>query len=236
MHKLYSRRPSPAMVIALVALFASLGGVGYAATKVGSKQIANNSIKSADVRNNSIAGKDVRNNSLTGKDVKGLTGADINESKLGSVPTATLAEGAVNAGRASSAGSVDGVFRSGLVKLARGQDKALVTRGQFSLRAVCSDSGGNSVGALLVKNVGTAAAVLHNNYNDSYNPPETLAPGAELDGFYQVETAQGDPYYYGGYYNMFSVVGPDGTALEGHGSIGAEVLGSDCVFNLVLFG
>lgn len=46
---LLSRRPSASMVVALIALFAALGGVGYAATalpanSVGTKQIKNNAV------------------------------------------------------------------------------------------------------------------------------------------------------------------------------------------------
>ena len=44
------RRPSPALVISLIALFVSLGGSGYAAL--------------------TISGKNIKNESITGKDVK----------------------------------------------------------------------------------------------------------------------------------------------------------------------
>jgi hypothetical protein len=37
-------------VISVLALFIALGGVGYAATTIGSKQIANNSVASQDLR------------------------------------------------------------------------------------------------------------------------------------------------------------------------------------------
>jgi hypothetical protein len=50
-----------ANVIALIALFVALGGTSYAAIKIGSKQIKNNSIKSVDVKNNSIKSADIRN-------------------------------------------------------------------------------------------------------------------------------------------------------------------------------
>ncbi len=38
------RRPTPAMVVSLIALFVALGGTGYAAATIGSAQIKNNSI------------------------------------------------------------------------------------------------------------------------------------------------------------------------------------------------
>jgi hypothetical protein len=87
-------RPSPAMAVALLALFVSMGGVGYAAAKIGSAQIKNNSVRGKDIRNSTILGKDVKNSGLTGKDVKAdsLTGNDILESSLGQVPSAKSAD------------------------------------------------------------------------------------------------------------------------------------------------
>ena len=79
--------PSPAMAVALLALFVALGGVSYgiATNSIGSSQIANNSIRGKDIRNNTVASADLRNSGVTGEDVKNnsLTGADVNESKLG---------------------------------------------------------------------------------------------------------------------------------------------------------
>jgi hypothetical protein len=46
-------------VIALCALFVALGGTSYAVTKIGSKQIRNNSVRSADIKNRTIRSKDI---------------------------------------------------------------------------------------------------------------------------------------------------------------------------------
>src|SRR4051794_22558658 len=59
------QRPSPAMVVALVALFVAMGGVGYAAFKlpknsVGSKQIKKNAVNSSKVANNSLLAGDFK--------------------------------------------------------------------------------------------------------------------------------------------------------------------------------
>jgi hypothetical protein len=53
------RQPSPATVISLIALFVSLSGVSYAAVKIGSSQIKDNSIQSKDIKNKTIALKDL---------------------------------------------------------------------------------------------------------------------------------------------------------------------------------
>jgi hypothetical protein len=84
MRRLTPRRPSPALVVALVALFVSLGGGAYAALHITSRDIANNTIRSIDVKNGSLTGKDVKNNSLGGTDVI--------ESKLGKVRKAGNAD------------------------------------------------------------------------------------------------------------------------------------------------
>src|SRR5215211_4721809 len=88
-------RPSPAMLVALLALFVALGGVGYAAATIGSGDIINNSIKSKDIKNRTIRGKDVRRN--------GLGGGVIKESSLGQVPDAAHADSADNATHANNA-------------------------------------------------------------------------------------------------------------------------------------
>ena len=64
------RRPSPAMVVELMRLFVALGGSSYAALKVGSKQIVNNSVRSKDIRNNQVSTRDVKNGSLLSQDFK----------------------------------------------------------------------------------------------------------------------------------------------------------------------
>jgi hypothetical protein len=125
-----SRLPSPALVIACIALFVSLGGVSYGLVtgSVDSREIKNNSVRSADVLNNNLRSKDVRNNTLRTFDIRNnevrgfdirnstirgrevafdtLTGADVSEASLGKVPSATTADSATTAG---SAGSVGGV-------------------------------------------------------------------------------------------------------------------------------
>jgi hypothetical protein len=58
-------------VVATLALFVALGGTSYAVTKIGSKEIRNNSVRSKDIRNNDVRSRDIRNHSLLAKDFKG---------------------------------------------------------------------------------------------------------------------------------------------------------------------
>jgi hypothetical protein len=77
--KFPTRRPSPALVVACLALFVALSGVGYAAATIGSAQIKNNSVKSADIKNGGIASKDLSSSTISAlqgqKGEKGDTGA-----------------------------------------------------------------------------------------------------------------------------------------------------------------
>jgi hypothetical protein len=95
MSRIAIRRPSAALVVATVALFVALGGVGYAAATIGSAAIVDNSIRSKDVRNENLRGKDVRANTLKGD--------DIDESSLGQVPSAASADSAATAANATNA-------------------------------------------------------------------------------------------------------------------------------------
>jgi hypothetical protein len=102
-------RPSPALVISLVALFVSLGGVGFAAVTITGKNVKNSSLTGKDVKNSSLTGSDVKNSSLTGSDIKNnkLTGSDVLESSLGKVPSAGRADSAGTADNATNAGNAN---------------------------------------------------------------------------------------------------------------------------------
>ena len=73
MFKHTTSRVSPATVIASIALFASLGGVGYAAATIGSAQIKNNSVQGKDIKNGTIKSPDIAQG--TRNALKGQTGA-----------------------------------------------------------------------------------------------------------------------------------------------------------------
>lgn len=85
-------RPSPALVIAVVALICALTGTAYAAlgkNSVGSRQLKSKAVTTGKIANNAVNGAKVAKGSLTGD--------DINIGALGTVPTATSAASAANA-------------------------------------------------------------------------------------------------------------------------------------------
>ncbi len=85
MKRIRLQRPSPALIISVVALFISMGGVSYG--------LATGSIDGREIKNSTIRGPDVRNSTLTGADIRNnaVTGADVRESSLGRVPIAGAA-------------------------------------------------------------------------------------------------------------------------------------------------
>jgi hypothetical protein len=72
-------RPSPAMAVALVALFVALGGTGYAVARIDGRQLRNATVSGAKLRKNTLGGREVR------------------ESRLGRVPRAARADTAARA-------------------------------------------------------------------------------------------------------------------------------------------
>jgi hypothetical protein len=181
MSRIKHYRPSPAMVVALIALFVSMGGVSYGVATgsidsreiknntVRSKDIRNNQVSSADVRNNSVRGRDVRNSTLTGADVGNdkLTGSDILESSLGTVPSANTANTASLAGLA---GNLLGFVHTSPVKQNYGgPDKDLFSLNGFRFFLHAEANGPDGDCAVYVKNetAGDNAGV------DSDDGPET---------------------------------------------------------------
>ena len=126
MKSLLRRRPSPALIIAVIALFISLSGVSYGVATgfIDSREIQNNQVRSVDIRNNEIRTKDLRNNEIRGIDIRNSTiqsrdiainavrGEDVKEDTLQKVPSALLADSATTASTATNADSVGGVAMS----------------------------------------------------------------------------------------------------------------------------
>jgi hypothetical protein len=103
MPRMSKLRPSPAMVVALVALFVALGGSAYALVVTG-----------ANVKNGSLTGVDFKPRSLHGSKLRAdsIGGGSIKESTLG--PVQALAHQAVvtGAGVVARQRGVTGVMRT----------------------------------------------------------------------------------------------------------------------------
>jgi hypothetical protein len=110
MSRLLSRRPSPAMIVATLALFVALGGSAYSAAKIGGRDIKTGAVGSRAIANNSIRSSDIRNGVVQSGDVKddSLTNADIDNTTLRAASAAT-ADKATSATSAGNASTLDGL-------------------------------------------------------------------------------------------------------------------------------
>src|SRR3954453_2263909 len=135
------RVPSPAMAVALVALFVALGGTGYAVSaipkdSVGSPQLRDPAVKEADLGTKAVGTGKVADQAITREKLApgavsgdrvgpdALSGAQIDESTLGRVPSAqdaahaTAAERGGLAARAARAGNADSATHADRAALA----------------------------------------------------------------------------------------------------------------------
>lgn len=82
--------PSPAMLVALMALFVALSGSAYAAKKINAKDIRTGAVGTRAVKNRALTSLDIRRDSLGGATIREerLNAAKINVRGLKTVPSA----------------------------------------------------------------------------------------------------------------------------------------------------
>jgi hypothetical protein len=148
---LLARRPSPALVIALIALFVSLSGASYGVATgfIDSREIKNNEVRSLDIRNNEIRTRDLRNNEVRGIDIRNstvqsrdialnaVTGDDVKEDTLQKVPSAMLADTATSAATATEVGGIE-MQRIAFTGDAGGSFTEILNFGGLRLEARCA--------------------------------------------------------------------------------------------------
>jgi hypothetical protein len=224
---LLRRRPSPALVIACIALFVSLGGVSYGVATgfIDSREIQNNTIRSKDVRNSTVRTEDIRNNEVRGFDIRNssiqgrdvafntLTGADIEESSLGKVPAATAADSA-------AALSVLKTFAPRT--LAEGAAPvALLTHGSLTLSAACVDVAGSTAARLRVQTTEAGSAGSGAPTIDPVSGAVTVAELVDAPG--SPRSAAASPVF---------ASAPSGKALSGDFGLVADASGAgSCQFS-----
>ena len=94
--KRFARMPSPAMVVACLALFVALSGVSYAVATIGSDDIINGSIRNRDFKDGTLRGNEAKPDGFGPNAIKEqvLDSSKLNAAKIGKVPGAALADGA----------------------------------------------------------------------------------------------------------------------------------------------
>ena len=82
-----AKMPSPAMVVGVIALIVALTGTAFA----GGFKLGKNSVGTSQLKAKAVTGPKIANNAVNGTKVANgsVTGADINLSKLGTVPNAS---------------------------------------------------------------------------------------------------------------------------------------------------
>ena len=167
------RRPSPALVLSIIAIVIACAGTAGAAALVTSKTIKDRTIRGKDVRSNTLTGRTIKG--LSGRDVirDGLDGSDIDESTLDTVPNATRAATAATADsvngarvgklafRAAAGTGATTVYDEGGVKVTA----ACSAAGVLTANASPSGSAGGVV-RLQVTHPGTPAEVSYATDND----------------------------------------------------------------------
>lgn len=63
-------QPSPALIVASLALIVLASGTTYAATMISGAQVKNESLTGADVKNSSLTGRDVKDGTVTSRQIK----------------------------------------------------------------------------------------------------------------------------------------------------------------------
>jgi hypothetical protein len=245
-----SRLPSPALVIACVALFVSLGGVSYGLAKgsVDSREIKNNTVRSGDVLNNTLRSKDVRNNTLRTFDIRNnevrgfdirnstvqgrdvafntLTGNDVAEDSLGKVPSATAAD---TAGTANSVATLKTIAPTSVAEGAAAV--TLATHGPLTLTGVCEAAALNTEAVLQVQTTeassaaGGTSTVAPDGTATLTNPsfgPATFAVGEIVD-------AAAAPRTFGSI-EVFAFA-PSGKAITGQLGVLADAAANTCLFH-----
>ena len=230
------RRPSPAMIVALVALFVSLSGVSYGVATgfIDSRELKNNEVRSVDVRNNTLRTRDLRNNEVRGIDLRNSTvrgidvglnalgGDDINESSLGKVPTAANADTANNAANATAVSTLRIIQRTSVAQGAA--DATLVTHGPLTLSGECSASmGGNTAARVQVRTTEANSAAGSRDF-----PWPDLDPGASENLVVADDAAAGDPSVASS--EVFASA-PSGRGLTGVIAAYADADTDTCVFH-----
>jgi hypothetical protein len=84
------RAPSPAMVVALIALFVSLGGSAYAVATIGSGDIINGSIRNLDFKDGTLRGNEAKREGFGGGAIKE---SSLDATQIKQVPASVIADG-----------------------------------------------------------------------------------------------------------------------------------------------
>jgi len=219
--RFWRRRPSPAMIVALLALLVALGGTSYAAFKlpknsVGGKQLKKNSVTSAKVKNHSLKGTDFANGSLPAGP-KGATGATGPQGPKG------------------DSGNTNAFTYKRTAKA--GETIAIASFGPFTLSGECSGTESNPTAqwTLETSQEHSAFTDYENSYLSDFGPTD----GEQPIEYASTSATPTDPEMEGPYDGTFAALSADlATYITGSLSTGTYVGGAGnppCEFYGVVF-
>ena len=217
------RRPTPAGVVAFTALAVAVGGTAYAAG------LPRNSVGTAQLRNSAVTGKKLAAGSVDARAVRNdsLTGRDIRESSLGTVPNAA----ALGGQPASAFTSNQDVVRVPPFQLTAGQTREIASvPGSLSLTARCRiDVGNNDIADVIAATAENASILDAKDHLASFNPA-TAEGGRE----WLTVTAANKALDVGSLDGVMAA--PSGHSLSGRVWAGVNVFGGagKCTFGAVL--
>ncbi|HEY0318571.1 MAG TPA: hypothetical protein VGC49_09795 [Solirubrobacterales bacterium] len=223
MKRVSSKRPSPALVISILALFVALGGSAYAANKIGTNDIKANAITAGKIKKNAVTTAKIKSNAVTG--------AKINEGTLGAVPNATNAVNAVNATNAVNSTNFSRYVSTGLVRASAGHNVLVLQDGPFAVTGHCLDLGGGAVRAFAVLTTDQPGSSASEGDGNAYVNAD-FDPGDELEiGFSAEGSGPQSNDTYGGYYDSFTAASGDAhTFLNGEIASAINYYGATCSF------
>lgn len=214
------KRPSPALVISLVALFVALGGSAYAAKKIGTKEIKANAITTGKIKKNAITTAKIKK--------EAVTGAKINEVSLGAVPNAT---NAVNATNAENAKNWSRYYTSGLKKASPGQTVTLLTVGPFTMIGKCIDKGAGIIDAATYITTTQTGSNMY-SYEDSYDE-NSFNPGTEAEIGEGIQNTSTEVGFLRSQYSSFTAESSDAaTLIRGDANNAVYAFGAPCAFQV----
>jgi len=237
MTRIRDLRPSPAMVVALVALSVALAGSASALpgrNRVKRDDIARNSVQSSDIRKNAIRTRHIKKHQVTRSRIAkrsidsalvaddSLTGADVLESSLAKVPDADKLDG-------KDSSQFVGGTRLAPFTLAGGETKEIYKVGSLTLAARCTISPGGDSALVLISTAQDNSAFQGDASANS--DLDTTDPEGERSFLLAGPAASGTPAF-ARVADGFAIA-PDGSVVNGASLYaGVNVLGSGgrCLF------
>jgi hypothetical protein len=169
-----------------IAVFLILGGATAIAAShlgkksVGSPQLKANAVTTAKIKKNAVTGKKIKKGAVDGSKVldNSLTGADINESTLGTVPSA------------DTANNLAGMTRFNF-RLPFGGSKTFLTAGPFSFTATCLQNA-TTLEEIPDANQDIARILISTNTNGMIFDAEDAKRGSEPSDFLNTDTPENE--------------------------------------------